>query len=132
MKSVDLALVCSLDSLIRTGVTGSYEEVAKKLNISLSTLYDLVRYLINEMRAPILYDDQAQSFFYEYKPKFFLSSEIKSGMLSGKGEPKNAYDNKLDGSDSDLDEKDEEDEMQDEMTEATELSEMSGGMDDDD
>ena len=126
MKSVDLALVCSLDSIIRSGSTGTHEEVAKKLNISRSTFCDLVHYLINVMRAPILYNECAKSFFYEYMPKFFLSSEIKNGLLSGKDGLEKTYKNvNHDSADSDLDEN------EDEMMEEVELSETSGGLDND-
>ena len=74
-KLVDLAILDRLDRLIRRKATGSPEELAKRLGVSRSTLFELIAYLKDEMRAPIIYVSGRQSYVYEYTPKFYLGFE---------------------------------------------------------
>jgi predicted DNA-binding transcriptional regulator YafY len=74
-KLIDLAILDRLDRLIRRKATGSPAELAKRLGVSRSTLFELIAYLKDEMRAPIIYVGGRQSYVYEYTPKFYLGFE---------------------------------------------------------
>jgi len=72
MKLVDLAKISRLDALIRRKATGDPKELADKLEISRSSLFELISYLKEEMRAPIIYNRNRPSYVYEYTPRFCL------------------------------------------------------------
>lgn len=103
---VDLAIVYSLDNLIRMKTTGDSEKLAKKLGISRSNLFETISYLRDEMCAPIIYNVYKKTYEYEFVPKFYLGSEINS-MISG------------------------EDETSGELMESDEIDDISGGMEND-
>jgi len=130
-KLVDLAIVSRLDSIIRTGATGSYAELAKKLKISKTTLFETISYLKDEMCAPIIYNVRADSYKYEYIPKFYLGSGVKSN-LTGEGEAFFANNgNKHGVSDYISKENDSDDTTTDDLLELSELSDVEGGMEKD-
>jgi len=74
-KLVDLLTLDRLDSLIRRAATGSPEELAEKLGISRSWLFELIAFLKEEMYAPIVYNKNRCSYIYSYPPKFYLGFE---------------------------------------------------------
>jgi hypothetical protein len=64
-----------LDSLIRRQATGNAGILAGRLGLSRSSLFDMLAFLRNEMRAPIRYSKYLQSYIYDYPPKFHLGFE---------------------------------------------------------
>ena len=74
-KFVDLALLDRMDSLIRRQATDSPENLARRLNISLSTLHEYIVYMQKMLKAPIRYNKYTQSYFYDYLPDFYLGFE---------------------------------------------------------
>ena len=55
--------------------TGSPEDLAERLGMSRSSLFELIAFLKEEMRAPIIYSKNRQSYMYEYPPNFYLGFE---------------------------------------------------------
>ena len=74
-RLVDLVKLARLDHLIRHQATGNPDELAERLDISRSTLFELIAYLKEEMNAPIVYDRDRLSYTYSYPPKFYLGFE---------------------------------------------------------
>ena len=122
-RLVNLATVISLDNLIRTGVSGRPEELAKKLNLSRTNFFDTIAFLREEMQAPIIYDVKVKMYKYTFTPKFYVGSEIKN-LLSGESE--------ADIIEKDTEEDDIDDEELDEKLNSTELIEVYGGLEKDD
>jgi hypothetical protein len=91
-KLIDLATLDRLDSLIRRKATGTPIELAQRLRMSRSTLFELIAFLRDEMRAPIRYSKYKMSYIYDYQPKFYLGFEkerlksLESGDVSGGSE----------------------------------------------
>ena len=125
-KLVNLENVISLDNLIRTGVTGKPDELAKKLKMSRSNFFDTLSFLREEMCAPIEYDEQTKMYKYTFIPKFFLSDEVKNVLFA---ESEANVLNKNDNPDIfDSEEYDMDDEALDEKLKSTELIEVYGGL----
>ncbi|GAO41958.1 HTH domain-containing protein [Flavihumibacter petaseus] len=61
-----------LDNLIRTKSTGTPQDLANKLNISRSTLYEYIG-LLKSMGAPISFCRRRNSFYYEVEGKFHFN-----------------------------------------------------------
>lgn len=59
-----------MDYLIRYRSTGNPGELADKLNISPSQLYQVIKILKDEMGAPIYYSKNLQSYCYNESVKF--------------------------------------------------------------
>ena len=78
-RLIDLVKLDRLDSLIRRKATGNPTDLAKRLKMSVSSMYDLLRFLKTEMKAPIKYDTDRPSYVYEYTPKFYLGFERDVG-----------------------------------------------------
>ena len=74
-RLVDLVKLARLDNLIRHAATGSPEELAERLEMSRSSLFELISFMKEEMRAPIMYNRNRLSYVYEYVPKFYLGFE---------------------------------------------------------
>jgi len=72
---VDLVKLDRLDNLIRRKATGKPEDLAKRLGLSRSTLFEIISYLRGEMNAPIVYNRYNSSYEYSYPPKFYLGFE---------------------------------------------------------
>jgi hypothetical protein len=75
MKLVDLVKLDRMDSLIRRCGTGSPEEFAKRLNMSRSNLFELISFLKEVMKAPIVFNRNRQSYVYSYMPTFHFGFE---------------------------------------------------------
>ena len=71
-KSVDLGKLKSLDCLIRQVATGSHGELAERLSISRSGLFDLIAFLKEEMQAPIYFNQNRLSYMYLFTPDYCL------------------------------------------------------------
>ena len=50
--------------------TGSPNELASKLGISIRTLYNYIAFMRKDMKAPITYDFQRLSYVYEFECEF--------------------------------------------------------------
>lgn len=74
-RLIDLIKLDRLDHLIRGKATGSPKELAKRLGLSRSSLFELISFLRIEMDAPIRYDQYSCSYEYKYVPKFHLNFE---------------------------------------------------------
>jgi hypothetical protein len=74
-RLVDLVKLDRLDSLIRRQATGSPEQLSKRLDMSRSSLFEFITFLRDEMRAPIRYSKNRNSYIYEYVPVFHLGFE---------------------------------------------------------
>jgi len=98
---VDLVKLDRLDNLIRRKATGCPEDLAKQLELSRSTLFEIISFLRIEMNAPIIYNKYSLSYEYEYPPKFYLGferdrinlAEIQS--ISGGNENNNQIENSM-------------------------------------
>lgn len=58
-----------IDQLIRLRATGTPKELAQKLGLSRSTVYEYIN-IMKEINAPIEYDDASQNFIYTEEVKF--------------------------------------------------------------
>ena len=58
-----------IDALIQNKSTGTPAQLAEKLNISVSTLYDFIA-VMKELGAPIKYDKSARRYYYEASGNF--------------------------------------------------------------
>ena len=74
-KLIDLVKLNRLDQLIRRKVTGTPDELARRLEMSRSSLFEMIAFLKEEMKAPIVYISSRPSYVYEYTPRFFLGFE---------------------------------------------------------
>ena len=74
-----------INALIRRKGTGTPAELAKKLNVSERTVYNLIDLMIR-MGAPIYYCNERKSFCYEYDVEFsigFLPKDIDKNKIKG-------------------------------------------------
>ena len=71
---VDLVKVDRLDRLIRRKAIGSPMELANRLMLSRSSLFEIISFL-REVQAPISYSKSSSSCVYDYPPKFYLVFE---------------------------------------------------------
>ena len=74
-KLVDLEMLDRLDHLIRLCATGTPVELADRLGISYSSLYETISFMKKALKAPIRYNTYRQSFEYESDPDFYLGFE---------------------------------------------------------
>ena len=74
-RLVDLVKLDRLDNLIRRAATGSPENLAERLEMSRSSLFELIAFLRVEMGAPIIYNKSRPSYMYSYNPRFYLGFE---------------------------------------------------------
>jgi predicted DNA-binding transcriptional regulator YafY len=58
-----------MDSLIRTKATGTPNELARKLNVSPSTIYEYLLLMKNILGAPIHYCKIRKSYYYSKRGK---------------------------------------------------------------
>ncbi len=61
-----------LTALIHLKVTGSLAALAKRLKISRSKLFSLLKSLREDYDVPIYYDSERQSYCFEREGKFFI------------------------------------------------------------
>jgi len=72
---VDLEKLDRLDNLIRRKATGCPDELAVRLEMSRSTLFEFISFLRDVMNAPIKYNQYLLSYEYKYPTKFHLNFE---------------------------------------------------------
>lgn len=79
-----------VDALIRRKATGSPRELATKLELSESSVYNVIN-LIREMGGPVQFNPHCNSYYYEYEVELnigFLPKENNLNRING-GEEKN-------------------------------------------
>jgi hypothetical protein len=69
-----------IDQLIRLKATGQPSELAKKLGISESQLYEVLNIMKVELGGPILYSRTLQSYYYPTDIKFKCLFEENTGI----------------------------------------------------
>jgi hypothetical protein len=74
-KNVDLKMLDRLDRLIRLCATGTPNELASRLGISHTKLYETISFMQKTLLASIRYNSYRPSFEYEYEPDFYLGFE---------------------------------------------------------
>jgi hypothetical protein len=74
-RLVDLAKLDRLDRLVRRQATGTPVQLAERLGMSRSSLFEFISFLRDEMRAPVRYSKCIGSYVYEFVPKFYLGFE---------------------------------------------------------
>jgi len=74
-RLVDLEKLDRLDNLIRRKATGCPDELAKRLGLSRSSLFEFISFLRDVMEAPIHYNKYIPSYIYTYPTKFHLNFE---------------------------------------------------------
>jgi len=70
---VDLEKLDRLDTLIRRKATGCPDVLAQRLGISRSSLFEIISFLREVMKAPIRYNHCIPSYEYIFLPKFHLN-----------------------------------------------------------
>ena len=83
-KLVDLSMLDRLDHLVRRCGTGTPHELARRLEISDSTLYEIISYMKITLKASIRYNPYIQSFMYDYMPHFYLGFEKDTSHFKAK------------------------------------------------
>ena len=58
-----------IDGLIRTGCTGSPGELAEKVGLSESMIYNYINYM-RDVGAPIAYSKKQKTYYYLYRVEF--------------------------------------------------------------
>ena len=71
----DIPKFKKLDRLIRHGVTGTPDDLAKEMNVSRATIFRLIARLKEEFDAPIYFDRNINSYCYEYPGKLTIKFE---------------------------------------------------------
>jgi len=69
---VDIVKLDRIHNLIRRKATGTPEELARRIGLSVSRLYQILSFLRVEMHAPIIYNRYNSSYEYEYPTNFNL------------------------------------------------------------
>ena len=90
-RLVDLEKLNRMDGLIRQATTGTPNELAKRLNMSLNGLLEMVTFLKDVMKAPIAYVSSRPSYVYEYMPKFHLGFDRESTEVNKLKSEKTAH-----------------------------------------
>ncbi|GAA0891736.1 hypothetical protein GCM10009122_14150 [Fulvivirga kasyanovii] len=67
MQSINIKKVRQANQLLQGENTGRSKEFARKLNMSESSLFYLIKLLKEELHAPIVYDRTLQSYKYDVK-----------------------------------------------------------------
>jgi hypothetical protein len=70
--NTQLHLINRLTALIQHKGTGTPAVLAKRMNVLLSTLYALLKFLREEYHTPILYDAERQSYYFSREGYFFI------------------------------------------------------------
>jgi len=74
-RLVDLVKLDRLDNLIRLKATGCPDDLAKRMEMSRASLFELIAYLRDKLDAPIKYNEFNISYEYRYPTKFHLGFE---------------------------------------------------------
>lgn len=74
-KFSDLRTLDRLDYLIRLQATGPPNDLARRLGVSRSNLFELIAFLRDEMKASVRYNTYITSYMYDFLPNFYLGFE---------------------------------------------------------
>ena len=72
-----------IDQLIKLKATGTLEDLAKKLNVSRSTVFEYI-HIMKDLKAPIQYNNIAGTYEYTQKCKCqigFINTELSDNEL---------------------------------------------------
>ena len=61
---MDIRIIKRLHEFLLTEQSGTPDELADKLGISVRTVYNYISYMKTEMSAPIIYDNQKGNYYY--------------------------------------------------------------------
>lgn len=73
-----------IDRLIRSRATGTPAELAYKLGLSQSQLFQTIKIMKEDLHAPICYSKYDRCYFYSEKVKFICSYESEVSRFSSK------------------------------------------------
>lgn len=62
---MDVRILIRIDEQIKTKQTGTPKQLAQKLEISERSVHYYIAFMKNEMKAPIVYDNKLETYFYE-------------------------------------------------------------------
>jgi predicted DNA-binding transcriptional regulator YafY len=77
-----LEKVIRLDQLIRMRATGPPADLAKRMGISASTLYQYLSAMRRLFKAPVRYDKRQKSYFYNMPGRINVGFRAKAGEVS--------------------------------------------------
>jgi transcriptional antiterminator len=72
---MDIRIIIRLDTLISREMTGSPKKLASKLAISERSVYNYISFMKKELRAPIAYNYQNQTYMYSEEWEFKLNNK---------------------------------------------------------
>jgi hypothetical protein len=61
---LNINIVIQIDALIQRGATGSPAQLAKKMNLTERTVYNYIKFMKEELNAPILFSRGMNSYKY--------------------------------------------------------------------
>ncbi|MEX1001908.1 MAG: HTH domain-containing protein [Crocinitomicaceae bacterium] len=67
---MDIRKVIHIDNLIKKGASGSPEELSRKIGITKRSVYNYIKFMKEELGAPIKYSTIQMSYVYEEKGEF--------------------------------------------------------------
>lgn len=73
MQSINIKKVKQADQLLQDQNTGRPKDFAKKLNMSVSSLFYLIKMLKEELNAPIVFDKDIKSYRYAVEGKLVIA-----------------------------------------------------------
>lgn len=62
---MDIRIIIKINELIHTERTGSPNDLANKLELSIRTVYNYLEFMKTELNAPIQYNNSKKSYCYE-------------------------------------------------------------------
>lgn len=62
---MDIRIIIKINELIHTERTGSPNDLASKLELSIRTVYNYLEFMKTELNAPIQYNNSKKSYCYE-------------------------------------------------------------------
>jgi len=80
---MDFTKIERMDVLIRNNSTGRPSDFANKLNMSERSLYNYINFMRFQLRAPIEYSNEMQSYFYSEPGVMHLGWYPSSKNTSG-------------------------------------------------
>lgn len=70
---MDIRIIQRLHEFLLTEQSGTPNELAEKLGISVRTVYNYISYMKTEMNAPITYDSQKGNYLYDRSCAFIFN-----------------------------------------------------------
>jgi hypothetical protein len=67
---MDIRIIIKINELIQRQLTGSPNDLASKLELSIRTVYNYLEFMKTELNAPIQYNNSKKSYCYESECEF--------------------------------------------------------------